>query len=68
MEKKRESRMIDIIEDHVRICDVLSQVSHAMRCGGRMPNYIPVLNDASVTDILTDIIEALGSNGRWKEV
>ena len=51
--------IISIIEDHVRICDVLAHISHAINSGGVMPNYVPVMNDASISDMLTDIIRRL---------
>jgi len=67
MDKKTESRMIDIIEDHARVCDLLSNIVFAMRTGCDFPNYVPVMNDASVSDMLTDIIRQLNDDRRrWQ--
>lgn len=52
-------RIINIIEDHESIVQVLDQIYTALKGGKPMPNYIPLLNDAIVTDQLSVICEEL---------
>lgn len=54
---KVNDRIVNIIEDHARVCDVLSTISYALEEGSAMPNYLPCLNDAVVTDQLSKICE-----------
>lgn len=55
----QDNRIIDIIEDHESVVQVLSAIDIALRLGKPMPNYIPVLHDALITDCLSNICERL---------
>lgn len=54
-----DNRLIDIVEDHAIICDVLVRINIALSSGRDLPYVIPVLNDTEMTDHLTRIVEHL---------
>lgn len=56
---KVEKRILNIIEDHESIVQTLDAICCALENGTDMPNFIPVLHDAMVTDELGKICEAL---------
>ena len=56
---KMEDRVINIIEDHESIVQCLDHIVCALENGGRLPNYLPVLHDALVSDLLGKICGAL---------
>ena len=51
--------ILEVIEDHVRVVDLLVQIDNAMGGSGIYPNYVPVLHDVRVSDILCRVIECL---------
>ena len=51
--------ILEVIEDHVRVVDLLVQIDNAMSGSGIYPNYVPVLHDVRVSDILSRVIECL---------
>ena len=57
--EKVSDRMLDTVEDFARLSDMLSQIVFAIRNRCEYPNYIPCMNDASLTDLLSDVIEEL---------
>lgn len=56
---KVSDRLLDTVEDFTRVSDMLSQIVYAIRTGCEYPNYIPCMNDASLTDLMSDVIEEL---------
>ena len=54
-----EKKVIDIIEDHARVTDTVDQICCAIENGTPMPNFIPVCNDALVSDQLGKICETI---------
>lgn len=63
---KVDDRIIDIIEDHESIVQTLDGIVCAIENKTEFPNYIPVLHDGLVTDLLTKIIVRLkGGDGKW---
>ena len=54
-----ERDIIDIVEDHTRIVDTLDMICCAIENESEMPNYIPVCNDAMVSDQLSKICETI---------
>jgi len=52
-------QIIEIIEDHAMMADILNSICCALKNGTSMPNYIPVMNDGVITDQLGKICEAL---------
>ncbi len=54
-----DDRIIGIIEDHESIVQTIDAICCALENDTPMPQYIPVLNDLSVTDHLCKICEAL---------
>lgn len=51
-------KVIEIIEDHVRVTDYLDQLCCAIENPKiELPNFVPVCNDSLVTDRLTTITE-----------
>lgn len=51
-------KVIEIIEDHVRVTDYLDQLCCAIENPKiELPNFVPVCNDSLVTDRLTTIAE-----------
>ena len=52
-------QIIEIIEDHAMMADILNSICCALKNGTAMPNYIPVMNDGVITDQLGTICEAL---------
>jgi len=52
-------RVVNIIEDHESIVQVLDHIVCAIENGTEMPNYVPVLHDTLVTDHLTTVLEAI---------
>lgn len=59
MRQSAENRTIDIIEDHARVCDTIDAICCSIENGTDMPNYIPVCNNAMVTDQLGKIAECI---------
>ena len=53
------SEVVEIIEDHTRICDTLDSICCAIENGTEMPNFIPVCNDTMVSDQLGKIAETI---------
>lgn len=58
-EKMITDSVLEIIEDHVRICDTIDWICCAIENGYEYPNFIPVLHDTLVTDQLSQIVERL---------
>lgn len=56
---KTDDRIVNIIEDHVRICEAIDQIICSFENGIDLPNFIPVLHDTVVTDQLGKIVERL---------
>jgi len=54
-----EKKVIEIIEDHTRVTDTVDQICCAIENGTPMPNFIPVCNDAMVSDQLGKICETI---------
>lgn len=52
-------QVIEVIEDHVRVCDTIDSICCAIENGTEMPNFIPVCNDAMVSDQLSKICETI---------
>lgn len=57
--EKMGDRLLDTVEDFARVSDMLSQIAYSIRTGCEYPNYIPCMNDALLTDLLSDIIYEL---------
>ena len=55
-----EKKVIEIIEDHARLCDVINQIYCAIQdIRVPYPNHIPLFNDTLLTDQISTIIEHL---------
>ena len=68
MENGRFDRIIDIIEDHEAIVNVLKAIDFAMQTKTPLPEYIPALNDTDVMDILGNICTNLNTLRNIKKV
>ena len=55
------NRTIEIIEDNALIGDFLNQMLLCLKKGKKMPSRIPVLNDLSKTDTLSEICEIVNN-------
>lgn len=53
------NEVVEIIEDHTRVCDTLDSICCSIENGCEMPNYIPVCNDTMVSDQLSKICETI---------
>jgi len=49
--------VVEKLEDHARVCDVIDAICCAIENGTNMPNYIPLCNDVMLTDQLGKIAE-----------
>ena len=56
---KASNRMVNIIEDHACICHFIDCLCTSIENGTELPNFVPVLNDALVTDQLGKIAEVI---------
>ena len=56
---KPSERLLNTIEDHALMVHTIDSICCALENGTPMPNFIPVMNDAVVTDQLSKIAEAL---------
>lgn len=55
-----EKKMVEIIEDHARLCDVIGQIACALSdVRVQYPNYVPLFNDTVLSDHISSIIERL---------
>jgi len=55
--------LIGMIEDFARVRDFLDAVCCSIENGTQLPNFIPVCNDALITDELGKICEELKRRG-----
>ena len=62
---EKYDRIIDIIEDHESIVQVLSSIGHSLDENKPLPQYVPSLHDSVVMDLLTKILERLNSGYQW---
>jgi len=56
---KVDDRLLNIIQDHARVCDTLDAICCSIENGTAMPNFIPVCCDTLLTDQLSKIVEAI---------
>lgn len=54
-----EKNIIEVIEDHTRVCDTIDNICCAIENGTEMPNFIPVCNDTMLSDQLGKIAETI---------
>lgn len=54
-----ENNILEIIQDHTRVTDTIDSICCAIENGSEMPNYIPVCNDAMLSDQLAKICETI---------
>lgn len=52
-------QVIEIIQDHTRVTDTIDSICCAIENGTEMPNFIPVCNDAMVSDQLGKICKTI---------
>lgn len=55
---KNHDKLIEIVEDHALLTHAIDSICCALENDTEMPNFIPVLHDAMVTDQLGRICES----------
>ena len=52
-------KVLGIIQDHTRVTDTIDSICCAIKNGTEMPNFIPVCNDTTLSDQLSQICETI---------
>lgn len=52
-------RVVNIIEDHANITQFIDQMATAIDNGTDMPNFVPILHDTLMTDLLCKVSETI---------
>ena len=56
---KVTDKVLKIVQDHTRVTDTIDSICCAIENGTDMPNFIPVCNDAMLSEQLSQICETI---------